>query len=65
MASSPSSDRTSSARLKIVDEHVRLENQHDLDGIMATFGGTAHYDDEPWGEQHEGRDGVRAYYTAT
>src|SRR5215212_1428107 len=58
-----SSDRTS-ARLRIVDEHVRLENQHDLDGIMATFGGTAHYDDEPWGEHHEGRDGVRAYYTA-
>ena len=58
-----SSDRAS-ARLKIVDEHVRLENQHDLDGIMATFGGTAHYDDEPWGEHYEGRDGVRAYYTA-
>lgn len=58
-----SSDRTS-VRLKIVEEHVRLENQHDLDGIMGTFGGTAHYDDQPWGEHYAGLDGVRAYYTA-
>jgi hypothetical protein len=35
------------ARLKVVDEHVRLENHHDLEGIMGTFGATAHYDDEP------------------
>ena len=34
------------ARLKVVDEHVRLENHHDLEGIMGTFGATAHYDDE-------------------
>src|SRR3954447_25581880 len=58
-----SSDRTS-VRLKIVEEHVRLENQHDLDGVMGTFGATAHYDDQPWGEHYAGLDGVRAYYTA-
>jgi steroid delta-isomerase-like uncharacterized protein len=58
-----SSDRTS-VRLRIVEEHVRLENQHDLDGVMGTFGATAHYDDQPWGEHYAGLDGVRAYYTA-
>lgn len=52
------------ARLAVVEEHVRLENEHDLDGIMATFGEEAWYDDEPWDEHHEGRDGVRAYYEA-
>ncbi len=53
-----------SARLKIVDEHVQLENQHDLDGIMATFGGIARYDDEPWCEHHAGRGEVRRFYAA-
>jgi len=28
------------ARLSIVEEHVRLENDHNLDGIMQTFGPT-------------------------
>ena len=46
------------ARLAVVEEHVQQENQHDLDGIMATFGEDAWYADEPWGEHHAGRDGV-------
>ena len=50
------------ARLKLVDEHVRLENQHDLEGIMGTFGAAAHYDDEPWGARYVGRDQVRKFY---
>jgi steroid delta-isomerase-like uncharacterized protein len=50
------------ARCKIVEEHVRLENQHDLDGVMSTFGTAARYDDEPWGEHHIGWDQVRANY---
>jgi steroid delta-isomerase-like uncharacterized protein len=49
-------------RLALVEEHVRRENQHDLDGIMATFGEEAWYDNEPVGEHHDGRDSVRAYY---
>jgi steroid delta-isomerase-like uncharacterized protein len=49
-------------RLALVDEHVRHENRHDLDGIMATFGAAARYDDEPWDEHHTGRDGVRGFY---
>ncbi len=48
----------------MVEEHVRLENAHDLDGIMGTFGAEARYDDEPWSERHLGRDQVRAYYQA-
>lgn len=49
-------------RLAAVREHVRLENLGDLDGIVATFGETAGYDDEPWGEHHVGLEGVRGYY---
>jgi steroid delta-isomerase-like uncharacterized protein len=50
------------ARIALVDEHVRCENRHDLDAVMATFGATARYDDEPWGDHRTGRDGVRTYY---
>jgi hypothetical protein len=50
------------ARLKVVDEHVKLENHHDLEGIMGTFGATAHYDDEPWGMHYIGRGEVRTFY---
>lgn len=48
------SDSKTSARLKIFDEHVRLENARDLHGIMGTFGETARYDDEPWGARYIG-----------
>ena len=50
------------ARLRLVEEHVRFENLHDLDGVVKTFGNTAVYDDEPWEEHHDGLDGVRGYY---
>ena len=39
-----------SARLASVEQHIQLENAHDLEGVMSTFGDTARYDDEPWGE---------------
>src|SRR5579862_5737035 len=51
-----------SARIAIVEEHVRRENAHDLEGVLGTFGGSARYDDEPWGEHFEGHDGVRRFY---
>jgi len=50
------------ARLKLVEEHVRHENDHKLEAIMATFGATAQYDDEPWDAHYVGRDAVRAFY---
>lgn len=49
-------------RVEIVMEHIRRENTHDLDAIMDTFGQTGRYDDEPWGEHHEGLPAVRSYY---
>jgi steroid delta-isomerase-like uncharacterized protein len=51
-----------SARIAVVEQHIRLENEHDLEGVLRTFGDTAQYDDEPWGEHYKGRDGVRLFY---
>jgi steroid delta-isomerase-like uncharacterized protein len=50
------------ARFAVVDEHIRCENNHDLDAVMATFGAEARYDDEPWEDHRTGLDGVRSYY---
>jgi len=50
------------ARLAVVDEHLAAENGHDLDAVMATFGNDARFEDEPWGDRRQGRDGVRQYY---
>jgi steroid delta-isomerase-like uncharacterized protein len=55
-------DASAARRLRQVEEHVRLENAHDLEGLMSTFGASGFYDDEPWGEHHEGLGGVRRYY---
>jgi steroid delta-isomerase-like uncharacterized protein len=49
-------------RLRTVKQHVDMENQHDLDGVLATFGRSAQYEDSPWNERHEGREGVRNFY---
>ena len=57
-------DSRIAARVSVVEEHVRLENAHDLDGVMATFGMSARYHDEPYGAIHAGHDQVRAYYAA-
>jgi len=51
-----------SARMAMVEQHVRLENAHDLEGVLGTFGDTARYDDEAWGEHYDGRSGVRTFY---
>ena len=49
-------------RMALVEEHVRCENAHDLDGVLRTFGDTARYDDEPWEQHYEGREQVRQFY---
>lgn len=51
------------ARLATVEEHVRAENRHDLEAVIATFGAGARYDDEPWADHRHGLEGVRSYYT--
>src|SRR5262245_66366121 len=58
-----SESESQSLRMQLVDEHVALENRHDLDGILTTFGTAARYDDEPWDAHYVGRDGVRAFYS--
>ena len=62
MASESISKDRRSARIAIVEQHIRLENEHDLEGVLRTFGDAAQYDDEPWGEHYEGRSGVRQFY---
>jgi steroid delta-isomerase-like uncharacterized protein len=51
-----------SPRVAIVEEHVRHENDHNLEGVIQTFGESAHYDDEPWNLHYEGREQVRQFY---
>jgi steroid delta-isomerase-like uncharacterized protein len=61
-ASIPRKEDTRSARVAIVEQHIRLENAHDLEGVLRTFGDTARYDDEAWGEHYKGATGVRLFY---
>ena len=62
MASASIPKDRGSARISVVERHIRLENEHDLEGVLQTFGDTARYDDEPWGEHYTGRNGVRLFY---
>jgi steroid delta-isomerase-like uncharacterized protein len=50
------------ARIAIVEQHIRLENEHDLEGLLRTFGDSARYDDEAWDEHYESLHGVRLFY---
>ena len=50
------------ARIAIVEQHIRFENEHDLEGVLSTFGADAQYDDEPWDEHYNGPNGVRLFY---
>jgi steroid delta-isomerase-like uncharacterized protein len=62
VASATNPNGRSLARIAVVEQHVRLENAHDLEGVRRTFGAAARYDDEPWDEHYEGPDGVRHFY---
>jgi steroid delta-isomerase-like uncharacterized protein len=62
MPSDPLSNDRRALRIALVEQHIRLENQHDLEGVLATFGENARYDDQAWGEHYEGPHGVRAFY---
>ena len=37
-----------SVRIAVVEQHIRLENEHELEGVLRTFGDSAQYDDDPW-----------------
>jgi len=62
MAATSISSERKSVRLALVQQHVRLENEHHLEGVLTTFGEIAQYRDEAWGDSYPGRDGVRSYY---
>ncbi len=62
VASAPIPKDRLAARIAVVEQHIRHENEHDLEGVLGTFGDGARYDDEPWGEHYKGRDGVRSFY---
>ena len=62
MASASIPSNRKSVRLALVLEHVRLENEHHLEGVLGTFGESALYQDEAWGDSYPGRDAVRSYY---
>jgi hypothetical protein len=47
------------ARINLVDEHVRAENNHDLDGTMATLNETPLFKLND--EEIAGHDGVRGF----
>lgn len=50
------------ARVKLVEEHVLAEVEHDLQRIMRTWGESPWFDDVAWDEQSYGRDEVRKHY---
>jgi len=50
------------ASRRVVEQHIRLENDHDLEGVLRTFGDSARYDDEAWGEHYKGGNEVRLFY---
>jgi len=50
------------ARIKLVEEHVLAEVEHDLERIMRTWGESPWFDDVAWDEQSYGRDAVRGHY---
>ena len=50
------------ARLKIVEEHLRAENDHDVDGVMRTFAENPTFILN--GDTISGPDDIRAFYEA-
>lgn len=63
MTASFTTNNQRSNRIAIVEQHIGLENQHDLEGVLNTFGSNAHYDDNPWNDHFQGLNGVRQFYT--
>ena len=58
----PLTDARTATRLAIVDEHVRAEQTHELEALVATFGDRPFWDDRGANERHDGRGGIHAYY---
>jgi steroid delta-isomerase-like uncharacterized protein len=63
VATAPLPQSRMAARIALVEQHVRFENQHDLEGVIGTFGNRAEYEDSPWSKHYVGRDEVQLFYS--
>jgi steroid delta-isomerase-like uncharacterized protein len=54
--------RTIEEKIRLVDEHVQAEVDHDIEAIMRTWGRSPWFDDVAWEEQSYGRDEIRKHY---
>jgi steroid delta-isomerase-like uncharacterized protein len=54
-------DARTAARIELVEEHIRVESDHDLDKLMATMGADPEYALNA--ETFRGRENVHAFYT--
>ncbi len=50
---------------RVVEEHLRVENQGDLEGTLNTCSETCFFESVPRGRQFRGRDGARALHADT
>jgi steroid delta-isomerase-like uncharacterized protein len=53
-------DRRVAARIRLVDEHVRAENAHELDRLMETFGAEPTFDLNH--DRISGHGGIHSFY---
>jgi len=53
---------TEAARLRAVDDHIRFECAHELDGLMATFGSDPEWHNQAGEQVLRGHDAIRGFY---
>jgi SnoaL-like domain len=51
------------ARQKIVDEHIRLEGEHDLEALVQTFGADPEWHNQAAAEILQGHEAIRGFYS--
>jgi hypothetical protein len=50
------------ARMRLVEDHIRLECAHELDGLMSTFGAEPEWHNQAGGEVLRGNEAIRGFY---
>ena len=53
---------TRAARLRAVDDHIRFECAHELDGLMTTFGSEPEWHNQAGEQVLRGHDAIRGFY---
>jgi len=53
---------TTTARLRVVDDHIRFECAHELDPLMGTFGSEPEWHNRAAEEVLNGHDSIREFY---